>query len=249
MPTKQRVRRTGNLSRGEGEQPALRRPIEVVIVCRAELLLLGLERLLVQAPDLKVFTYSSLAGGRSCGSVSSAASGPSTHSRVVLLSDRQAEEPVQQCERALESLADEVVVLFSRPDLDLLVGCMAAGARGFVMEGDPPPMLLAAIRSAAAGKTYVGQRTLDLLVDWLAQQERGVAANRAATRTGFCCRDCWRREERPRTLHSCSEWLPQDGAKPRLDALQAAWGAQPRRCGQARLEQQRGLLDGGGRAS
>ena len=120
-----------------------------MIVCRAELLLLGLERLLVHAPDLKVFTYSTLAEA-AAGSVPSPAGRPSTHSRVVLLSDRQAGDPLPQCERALESFADEVVLLSSRPDLDLLVGCMAAGVRAFVMEGDPPPMLLAAIRAAAA---------------------------------------------------------------------------------------------------
>ena len=245
MPTKQRVRRTGNLSRGEGEQPALRRPIEVVIVCRAELLLLGLERLLVQAPDLKVFTYSSLADAAT-GSVSSAASGPSTHSRVVLLSDRQAEEPVQQCERALESLADEVVVLFSRPDLDLLVGCMAAGARGFVMEGDPPPMLLAAIRSAAAGKTYVGQRTLDLLVDWLAQQERARRGKPGGDQDGVLLRLL----AEGRTTADIAQLL---GVAPktvrnRASMLYKRLGVR-NRAGAVRLAEQRGLLDGGGRAS
>ena len=201
-----------------------------MIVCRAELLLLGLERLLVQAPDLKVFTYSSLLDAAT-GSVSSPASGPSTHSRVVLLSDRQAEQPVRQCERALESLADAVVLLSSRPDLDLLVGCMAAGARGFVMEGDPPPMLLAAIRSAAAGKTYVGQRTLDLLVDWLAQQERarrlrpGSDMTSAAAAAGGGQDDGGHRKAARRRS--------EDGPKPILDALQAARRSQPRRRGQA----------------
>src|SRR5919109_466346 len=36
------------------------KPIEVMVVCRAELLLLGLERLLAQASDIKAFTYSAI---------------------------------------------------------------------------------------------------------------------------------------------------------------------------------------------
>jgi DNA-binding NarL/FixJ family response regulator len=154
-----------------------------VIVCRAELLLLGLERLLTSAPDLKVFTYSTLADAAS-GSVPTPQGTPGGGTRVILLSDRQADDPVRQCELALESLADEVVLLSSRPDLDLLVGCMAAGARAFVMEGDPPQTLTAAVRSAAAGRTFAGQRTLDLLVDWLAQQERMRRGRRGADRDG-----------------------------------------------------------------
>jgi DNA-binding NarL/FixJ family response regulator len=242
MPTKQRVRRTGNLPRGGDEQPALRRPIEVVIICRAELLLLGLERLLVQAPDLKVFTYSSLADAAS-GSASSAASRQSTHTRVMLLSDRQAEEPARQCESGLESLADEAVLLSSRPDLDLLVGCMAAGVRGFVMEGDPPPMLLAAIRSAAAGKTYVGQRTLDLLVDWLAQQERG---HRGRPGQGQDL-DLLRLLAEGRTTADIAQLL---GVAPktvrnRASMLYRRLGVH-NRAAAVRIAEQRGLLDGRG---
>jgi DNA-binding NarL/FixJ family response regulator len=174
---------TRNLPPGDPGQQPLRRPIEVVIVCRAELLLLGLERLLTTAPDFKVFTYSTLSDAAS-GSVPTPQSTPSGDPRVILLSDRQADEPVRQCELALESLADEVVLLSSRPDLDVLVGCMAAGARAYVMEGDPPQTLMAAVRSAAAGKTFAGQRTLDLLVDWLAQQERMRRGRRGADRDG-----------------------------------------------------------------
>src|SRR5437667_12772072 len=50
------VGRTGKSRAARTPRP----PIEVAIVCRAELLLLGLERLLVQAPDLRVFTYAAL---------------------------------------------------------------------------------------------------------------------------------------------------------------------------------------------
>ena len=79
-------------------------------------------------------------------------------------------------EALLESVVDEVVLLSSRPDMEVLIGCMGAGARSFVMEGDRPEVMLAAIRSAARHRTYMGQRTLDLLVEWLAGQERSAAA-------------------------------------------------------------------------
>jgi DNA-binding NarL/FixJ family response regulator len=140
--------------------------IEVAIVCRAELLLLGLERLLVQVPDFKVFTYSRLPEADNRGS--------RTAATVVLLSDRQSPDVVGDCERALE-FADGVVLLWGSHDLGVLTASMAAGARAFVMEGDPPRTLNAAVRSAARGSTYIGQRALELLVDWLASQERARA--------------------------------------------------------------------------
>jgi two-component system nitrate/nitrite response regulator NarL len=151
-----------------GKSSAPRRPhghsdtIEVAIVCRAELLLLGLERLLVQASDFKVFTYSRLP--ERDRSTRAAAT-------VALISDRKSPEVAIDCERALE-WADGVVVLWGSRDLGVLMATMAAGARAFVMEGDPPRELTAAIRSAARESTYVGQRALELLVDWLAHEER-----------------------------------------------------------------------------
>jgi len=135
----------------------------VTIVCRAELLLLGLERLLVQVPDFKVYTYSRLPAGGNLATRNT--------TTVVLLSDRQSPDVVGDCERALE-FADGVVLLWGSHDLGVLTASMAAGARAFVMEGDPPRVLTAAIRSAATGSTYIGQRALDLLVDWLASVER-----------------------------------------------------------------------------
>jgi DNA-binding NarL/FixJ family response regulator len=144
-----------------------------MIVCRAELLLLGLERLLATAPDLKVFTYTRLPE-HAVGAPEPSASLVGSHpTRVALLSDRQAPDVVGDVGRTLDSLADEVVLLSSRPDMSILLGCMGAGARSFVMEGDGPETLLEAVRSAARHRTFIGQRTLDLLVEWLAGQERG----------------------------------------------------------------------------
>jgi DNA-binding NarL/FixJ family response regulator len=97
---------------------------------------------------------------------------------VAVLSDRADPDAVGQCGRLLESFADSVVLLSSKPDPSVLLGCMGEGARSFVMEGDPPELLLAAIRAAARGATYLGPRTLDMLVDWLAQGERSDATRR-----------------------------------------------------------------------
>jgi DNA-binding NarL/FixJ family response regulator len=146
-----------------------REPIEVMVVCRAELLLLGLERLLAQAQDMKVFTYARVPSH----ALQLPREGQRPVRRVALLSDRQASDAVGACERLLESYADQVVLMSSRPDMSVVLGCMAVGARSFVMEGDRAEVLLTAIRSAARHRTHVGQRSLDLLVDWLAAQERG----------------------------------------------------------------------------
>jgi DNA-binding NarL/FixJ family response regulator len=43
-------------------------------------------------------------------------------------------------------------------------------------------VLLAAVRSAAAGRTYAGQRTLELLIDWLAHRERTPISRAARAR-------------------------------------------------------------------
>jgi DNA-binding NarL/FixJ family response regulator len=151
-----------------------------MIVCRAELMLLGLERLLVQAPDLKVFTYTSVPPSPSEGAGSPVR--PAEPPRVALVSDRRARDPVGDVERLRNGLADGVVLLSSRPDMSVLLGAMGAGATAFVMEGDPPEVLVAAVRSAAAGSTYVGQRTLELLIDWLAQRERTPVSRAARSR-------------------------------------------------------------------
>jgi DNA-binding NarL/FixJ family response regulator len=147
--------------------PHGQRAIELKIVCRAELLMLGLERLLVQVPDFKVFTYSRLPEANERAGRTAAS--------VFLISDRGSPDVVGDCERALE-FADGVVLLWGSRDLGVLTGSMAAGARAFVMEGDAPRVLTAAIRSAARGSTYVGPRALDLLVDWLASAERSRSA-------------------------------------------------------------------------
>jgi DNA-binding NarL/FixJ family response regulator len=216
-----------------------------MVVCRAELLLLGLERLLAQAQDVKVFTYSSLpADAPSPSRVGSDQVGSAPRrqapARVALLSDRQAHDVVADCERILESYADAVVLLSSRPDMSLLLGCMAAGARSFVMEGDRPDILLAAIHSAARHRTYVGQRSLDLLVDWLAAQERARGARARGSRDD----DLLRLLAEGRSTADIAERLgiAPKTVRNRTSQLYRRLGVRSRNAA-VRLAEQKGLLD------
>jgi DNA-binding NarL/FixJ family response regulator len=238
------------MSATEKPSPASRHrgPIEVMVVCRAELLLLGLERLLAQSPDVKVFTYSALptdpTGTRPGLSGSRAHSGPESPIRIALLSDRQAHDVVADCERILAEFAAEVVLLSSRPDMSLLLGCMAAGARSFVMEGDRPEILLSAIRAAARHRTYVGQRTLDLLVDWLAAQERARGAQARGSRDD----DLLRLLAEGRSTADIAERLgiAPKTVRNRTSQLYRRLGV-PSRKAAIRLAEQKGLLDPGDR--
>jgi DNA-binding NarL/FixJ family response regulator len=215
-----------------------------MVVCRAELLLLGLERLLAQSQDVKVFTYSALPTDPPAMqpevSGSRAHPGPDSPIRVALLSDRQAHDVVADCERILAEFADEVVLLSSRPDMSLLLGCMAAGARSFVMEGDRPEILLSAIRSAARHRTYVGQRTLDLLVDWLAAQERARGAQARGSRDD----DLLRLLAEGRSTADIAERLgiAPKTVRNRTSQLYRRLGVRSRNAA-VRLAEQKGLLD------
>jgi DNA-binding NarL/FixJ family response regulator len=219
-----------------------------MVVCRAELLLLGLERLLAQSQEVRVFTYSTLPTDPPRASVevlgparAGAGNGPP---RVALLSDRQAHDVVADCERILESFADQVVLLSSRPDMSLLLGCMAAGARSFVMEGDRPEVLLAALRSAARDRTYMGQRTLDLLVDWLAAQERARGAQARGSRDD----DLLRLLAEGRSTADIAERLgiAPKTVRNRTSQLYRRLGVRSRAAA-VRLAEQKGLLDPGDR--
>jgi len=215
-----------------------------MVVCRAELLLLGLERLLAQSQGVKVFTYSALPadppGMQPEPSGSRAHNGPESPTRVALLSDRQAHDVVADCERILAEFADEVVLLSSRPDMSILLGCMAAGARSFVMEGDRPEILLSAIRSAARNRTYLGQRTLDLLVDWLAAQERARGAQARGSRDD----DLLRLLAEGRSTADIAERLgiAPKTVRNRTSQLYRRLGVRSRNAA-VRLAEQKGLLD------
>jgi DNA-binding NarL/FixJ family response regulator len=185
-----------------------REPIEVVIVCRSELLLMGLERLLVREPGLVLFTYAKLpvpadeddpqkAGpdegpppwpaaesveGRpfSGEDLRARRARPGLPRRVAVLSDRGVPDIAADCEAVLGSLADEVVLLSSRPDISDMLSAMGAGVRAFATEGEGPDVLVAAIRSAARRSVYMSRRVLEPLVEWLAERERPAGRDRRA---------------------------------------------------------------------
>jgi DNA-binding NarL/FixJ family response regulator len=213
----------------------------VLIVCRAELLMLGLERLLSQVPDMRVFTYSRLPeAGPALPDGDRNARGGSGPVRVALLSDRRAPDVVAECERALESLAHEAVLLWGSHDMSVLTGCMGAGARGFAMEGDPPAVLTSAIRSAAAGTTYIGQRALDALVDWLAYEQRARGGGAAKQRD----LDLLRLLAEGRTTADIADHLglAPKTVRNRASRLYRRLGVHSRSAA-VRLAEERGLLD------
>jgi len=219
----------------------------VLIVCKAELLMLGLERLLSQAEDMKVYTYSSVPTYvRTSGARRQPGGGfrLQTPTRVALVSDRENPDAAASTVEILESVADEVVLLSSRPDMDVLVGCMGAGARAFVMEGDRPEVLLGAVRAAARHRTYMGQRTLDLLVEWLGGQERHAAKG---GRSGADV-DLLRLLAEGRSTDDIASRLgiaPKTGRN-RLSKLYRRLGVHSRSAA-VRLAEERGLLDPGDR--
>jgi DNA-binding NarL/FixJ family response regulator len=203
--------------------------------------MLGLERLLSQVPDLRVFTYSRLpdtgppppAGNP----VAPRGAGPV---RVALLSDRRAPDVVGECERALGSFAHEAVLLWGSHDMSVLTGCMGAGARAFAMEGDPPSVLTSAIRSAAAGTTFIGQRALDALVDWLAYDQRARGGGEAKRRD----LDLLRLLAEGRTTADIAErlGLAPKTVRNRASRLYRRLGVHSRAAA-VRLAEERGLLD------
>jgi DNA-binding NarL/FixJ family response regulator len=116
---------------------------------------------------------------------------------------------------------------------------MAAGARSFVMEGDGPDVLLAAVRSAARGRTFMGQRTLELLVEWLGGQERGRPS--AARRRDA---DLLRLLAEGRSTGDIAERLgiAPKTVRNRLSALYRRLGVRSRAAA-VRLAEERGMLD------
>jgi DNA-binding NarL/FixJ family response regulator len=210
-----------------------------MIICRAELLLLGLERLLAPTPGLKVFTYDSLPRELPADTGKGTGNNGGTP-RIALLSDRQARDAVADCERLLESYVDGVVLLSSRPDMSIMLGCMAAGARSFVMEGDRPEVLLVALQSAARQRTYIGQRSLDLLFDWLGAQERARGAQARGSRDD----DLLRLLAEGRTTVDIAERLgiAPKTVRNRTSQLYRRLGVRSRTAA-VRLAEQRGLLD------
>ena len=127
-------------------------PIDVVIVCASEVLRLGLARLLSQVPGLTVHPRAQLPGP---------AAEPAA---VAVLCERGLGDLAAACALANDHVNHGVVVALEQPDVHLMLDCVAAGACGFVVEGDGTSELTAAVRAAAAGDHFVTPALLGLLL-------------------------------------------------------------------------------------
>jgi DNA-binding NarL/FixJ family response regulator len=107
------------------------------------------------------------------------------------------------------------------------------------MEGDPPEVLLAAIRSAARGHAYMGPRTSQTLVEWLGHHERAGAGSR-----GAADRDLLRLLAEGRTTVDIAKALgiAPKTVRNRLSMLYRGLGVRSRAAA-VRLAEERGMLD------
>jgi DNA-binding CsgD family transcriptional regulator len=126
--------------------------LAVALVCRPELLRLGLERLLagagfdVTSHDVP-FT-------------------PPAPAAVGVLSERRLGDLEGVCSEAVGLLAHELVVVFQRPAPEAMLDCLRAGVRGFAAEHDASAELIEAVRVTARGEYHVTPGMLALLLDW-----------------------------------------------------------------------------------
>jgi DNA-binding NarL/FixJ family response regulator len=141
--------------------------VRVALVCRPQLLRMGLERLLARA-GFSVTSHGKLFF-------------PPEPAAVGVLSDRELGDLERVCPDALGTLADELVVVFGRPAPEAMLECLSAGVRGFAAEHDGPRELIGAIHAAAAGAYHVSPGMLELLLDWH-RTERSPRAERAQRR-------------------------------------------------------------------
>jgi DNA-binding NarL/FixJ family response regulator len=131
---------------------------DVALVCRSQLLRLGLERLLADA-GFRVTSHDS----------------PFTPPRpaaVGVVCERGVAEIDRVCRDAEGMLAHELVVVLHRPTPESVLDCLGAGVRGFAAEHDAPGELAAALETAGAGDYHLSQGVLDLLLDWHRAQRR-----------------------------------------------------------------------------
>jgi DNA-binding NarL/FixJ family response regulator len=142
----------------------------VRLVCRPELLRLGIERLLAQDTGLTVDSHAALPSGAQAAA-------------VVVLCERGGGDLAAAVTNALDRVGREVVVVLSVPDVHNLLDCVAAGASGLVLEGDARADLLAAVRAAAARESFVAPSLLGLLLAFLrAERSRAGGADRTLLR-------------------------------------------------------------------
>jgi DNA-binding NarL/FixJ family response regulator len=126
--------------------------LAVALVCRPQLLRLGLERLLTAA---------------GCDVTSHPVPfTPPAPAAVGVLSERDLGDLETVCQEALGTLAHELVIVFRRPTPAAMLECLTAGVRGFAAEHDSPAELIEAVRAAARGEYRLAPGMLGLLLDW-----------------------------------------------------------------------------------
>jgi DNA-binding NarL/FixJ family response regulator len=138
------------------------RPEHVALVCRPQLLRLGLEQLLTRA-GFRVMSHPS-------------SFTPPWPAAVGIVCERDAADVDALCRDTLGTLAPEIVVVFRAPTPETVLDCLAAGARGFVGEHDAPRELAQAVATAAAGDYHLGRGMLALLLDWHRARRRPRSA-------------------------------------------------------------------------
>jgi DNA-binding NarL/FixJ family response regulator len=126
--------------------------LTIALVCRPQLLRLGLERLLTQA-GFEVTGHD-------------VPFTPPTPATVGVLSERDLGDLETVCANARGTLAHELVVVLSRPAAEAMLECLTAGVRGFTTELEAPADLVEAVRAAARGDYHVAPGMLALLLDW-----------------------------------------------------------------------------------
>jgi DNA-binding NarL/FixJ family response regulator len=143
---------------GQGGSSA-RKPFDVLVVCRPEVLRAGLARLLAVDRGLTVEGHADVPAA-------------ALRSDVAVICERGLADPPGACAAVLEGIAARVVVVTSRPDVDLMLECLAAGASAVVAEGDARRDLVDAVHAAMRGEDYVAPSALSLLLDWHRQHRR-----------------------------------------------------------------------------
>jgi DNA-binding NarL/FixJ family response regulator len=133
----------------------------VQLVCRPELLRLGLERLLADADGLDVTDQPAA---------------------VAVLCERDAGDVAAAVAECLNAVGREVVVVLAVADVHVLLDCIAAGANGFVLESDASGNLVAAVRAAAACESYLTPALLGLLLAMHRAQRTAPNADRTLLR-------------------------------------------------------------------
>jgi DNA-binding NarL/FixJ family response regulator len=203
-----------------------KQPIEVVLVCRPQLLRLGLERLLRKGARLEVSSHASLPHR-------------TVPVDVAVVCDRDAKDAARLCGEALEVCAVALVVVLDQPQPELMLDCLGAGAGGFVSEQDDPNELLEAVGAVARGEYHLARGPLTALLDWH-RAERRTRSERSRARD----RDLLELLARGRTTGEIAERLgiAPKTVRNRTSLLYRRLGVRSR-AQAALVAEERGLLD------